>query len=519
MIAADGEHTGGETDDAGGLWGAVAPVDRGLEVGGGRARVGIGERAHRANGRRFAEYGDGEDRCLGDVDRGLDCRGGQEGVGDVGLAVEDRDGAAGVGDPGRDLEAARLGVGVAGVDAEGHAIGRAAGREVGGGEGLRGGPVTPVDHDRAGTGCEVRDVAARVAVGERPEQCGGGGRNPLDGLDRRAGRAERCIDHRDVERQDGRLGGWVVHVGDRDGRRAGERALFGVGMGADHLEDVAAGGWIAAREHERGDSVWRGVAPVDHDVPVVGRRVGVRINEPGQRDIAGALALDAMNRNGRRARQRRVAHVDRIGGRHPLAADVGGQDGNGVETVLIVGVRAVDEERGTDAAGLADRSQRVRGAVAPVDRHREVGDRRGRVGVRERGHGAGERLALRARRDDGLNGGGRQGGVTDRGGAGRERGGWNRARIGWVGVGDRDRDREDPLFVVRERAPRFHQEVDASGRGRDHDCRMSAGAVAPVDGGRVIAHRVCAGGVGEACERRARGDRRALGADHRVADG
>ena len=54
---------------------------------------------------------------------------------------------------------------------------------------------------------------------------------------------------------------------------------------------------------------------------------------------------------------------------------IGVGSGAAVDAGVGVGVRAVDDEGRAHAAGLADRAGRRRGAVAPVDRGREVGER------------------------------------------------------------------------------------------------------------------------------------------------
>ena len=52
------------------------------------------------------------------------------------------------------------------------------------------------------------------------------------------------------------------------------------------------------------------------------------------------------------------------------------RSGAAVDARVGVGVGAADDERRADTAWLADRPGCQRGAVAPVDRGREVGDRR-----------------------------------------------------------------------------------------------------------------------------------------------
>ncbi len=289
-----------------------------------------------------------------------------------------------------------------------------------------------------------------------------------------------------------------------DRHRHGVRALLGVGVGGG-IDAVAA----AAQGH---DQAGRGaVAPGDERLKIAGRlhAAAAGVGEGGQaQDRGQARPLLPVGRQvgARQVGNLRVADDDAL----RAAADrgqrvVGDRDGHAVGAFLGVGVGGrVHAE--LVAAGVDDRAGRA-GGVTPVDRGRVVAGRLGPARVGERGQ-AGQGAQAHP-----LGAGGRQ--------VGERHAGQRRvldddrlgvARHGRQGVMlDRHADGEGAVLGVDVGRGIDAEAVAAGG----HHGAGRAGAVAPVDRGRVVADCLGPRRVGEGRQAGDGGHGRALGAQRR----
>ena len=161
-------------------------------------------------------------------------------VGDDGRAAEDGDRAAVIGDRDGVGVGAFFGVGVSGADGEDHAVGRADGGEVGGGQGLRGGAVTPVDHGRAAApvvkSATVAPWLASVKVPSRTVPVVIPSMPVISVPLELVSWASRTVRR---ARRAGQRGGHTAQGGDVDADRV-RRPFLGVRVAAEDLEDRVA---------------------------------------------------------------------------------------------------------------------------------------------------------------------------------------------------------------------------------------------------------------------------------------
>ncbi len=466
MAAVDAKRAAAVGLHGAGAAGAVAPVDDRAVIAG------------RAVGPRVAEGGHDQVPGAGLLRRlvdGGDALVGQGGVGDLdhGLADTGQAAAAAVGDVHGDgvARGLLLGVGVAAVHGK-----RAVGVHLDGAGAA--GAVAPVDDGAVVGG---GPVGPRVGERRHHEIAGAG---LLGGLERDGGAVvgQGGIGDLDHALPDGGETA-AARVGDVHRHDVAGAALFGVGVAA-----VDAEGAVAVLLDAAGGG--QTVAPVDGRAVVGGGPVGARVGEGGHDQVARARLLGRLV-DGRSAAvlQGGVGHLQDglADGGQPAAALVGDIHGDGVAARLLlgVGVAAVDRERAIAArhgAGAA-------AAVAPVDDGAVVGG--GPVGPRvaEAGHdevaGAGllgrlvdRRAALVLQR--------RVGDLDDRAA--------HAAQGATAGVGDVHRHRVAGRLLLRVKVTA----VDAERPVRVGDDRPgAAAAVAPVDGGAVIARGAVAAGVGE----------------------